>query len=73
MDKLKEKIESHFWRPGYRGDLRAFVLACETCARAKEPARRPRATLEPIMACRFNQIVEIDVAGPFPQTPRGNR
>lgn len=73
VNKLSAKIESRFWWPNYVQDLKSFVRACEVCGRAKEPNPKPLGHLQPIVTGRFNQVVGIDIARPFPYTQRRNQ
>uniref|UniRef100_A0A0R3SXE3 Integrase catalytic domain-containing protein n=1 Tax=Hymenolepis diminuta TaxID=6216 RepID=A0A0R3SXE3_HYMDI len=43
------------------------------CEQAKSPNHQPRAPLQPMRGGFPNEIIGIDLIGPLPQTPRGNR
>lgn len=62
----------YFW-PGMTADVHRWVATCVKCARRKPPPRVSRAPLQPITVTRVNELVALDILGPLPVTPRGNK
>ncbi|XP_045124905.1 uncharacterized protein LOC123512544 [Portunus trituberculatus] len=56
-----------------RSDVREWCRACAVCSAKKGPARRNRAPLQLYTVGAPMERVAVDIAGPFPVTPRGNR
>ena len=71
--KMEEAISARFWWPHQRRDIVNFCNTCQDCIRIKPPPSYPRAPLQPIATGYPNQIVGVDLVGPFPVTPRDNR
>lgn len=63
---------SYYW-PGLGRDVEAFVRACRSCASRKTPAgmRVPLST--PYIATQPFEMISMDIVGPLPKTPRGNK
>lgn len=71
--KLKDKVESRFWWPGYAQDVKNMTEKCRICAQHKDPPRKARAPLVPIRVHGPNEMLGMDMVGPLSTTPRGNR
>ncbi|CAH8642613.1 unnamed protein product [Dicrocoelium dendriticum] len=71
--KMEEAVSQRFWWPDQRRDIVNFCNSCQECLRAKPPQQPHRAPLQPIATGYPNQIVAVDIVGPLPETPRGNR
>ncbi|XP_075919984.1 uncharacterized protein LOC142922927 [Petromyzon marinus] len=61
-----------FW-PGMLRDVTDILLGCTHCAQRKPPAKPACPPLQPISVSRINELVALDILGPFPTTPRGNK
>ena len=67
--RLRERT---YW-VGMRSDVAEWCKVCQTCAARKGPAHRTRAPLQLHQVAAPMERVAVDIAGPFPCTPRGNR
>ncbi len=65
-----ERVKSSFFWPTLGRDVRAFVLACEACGKAKSAHFRTAAPLQSLPASRPLEFVSIDFMS-LPQTSRG--
>ena len=72
-DKTHAKLKERFYWPGYWTEVRLHCEACTSCATRKTPAPKRRAPLQPIQAGHPLEIVAMDLTGPFPESPEGNR
>ena len=65
--------EGWFW-PGYRQDIVNYCRQCVKCNEVNRPAhRRPVPMGRKAIASHFNASVSIDLMGPLPVSPAGNR
>jgi hypothetical protein len=67
-------FHSFFW-PNWKRDVATFVRDCTLCQQLRLPSQPPRfvrATPKPVVACDFNEIVSMDIQGPFVRTTLGN-
>ena len=71
--KMDAAASQRFWWPQQRRDIVNFCNNCEDCIRMKPPRRFLQAPLQPIVTGYPNEIVGVDIVGPLPETPRGNR
>ena len=67
------RLRQRFYWVGMRSDVREWCKACDVCSAKKGPARRNRAPLQLYTVGAPMERVAVDIAGPFPVTPRGNR
>ncbi|KAJ8356847.1 hypothetical protein SKAU_G00196410 [Synaphobranchus kaupii] len=63
---------SFYWVTCWR-DVQAFCCQCDPCTARKGPTDQSRAPLQQYRVGAPVERVAIDVLGPFPRTPRGNR
>ena len=72
--KTLAKVRARFYWPGQKRDVKMRCkLSCTTCNSWKAPPERARAPLETSIVQRPLQRVAMDILGPLPETPRGNR
>nr|VZI30913.1 unnamed protein product [Spirometra erinaceieuropaei] len=62
-----------FWCPNQRRIIQDICNTCPVCAEVKNPNPTQRAPLQPIQAGHPNKIVGVDLMGPMPPSPSGNR
>ncbi|CAL8102490.1 unnamed protein product [Calicophoron daubneyi] len=73
VSKMLEAVRKRLWWPHQHRDVVNFCQTCELCARCKNPKQMNRAPLQSIHAGFPNEIVGVDLIGPLPETPRGNK
>jgi len=71
--KTREKLLQQFYWYGVREDIRNWVRKCDTCGSIKTPSKTARAPLGKMPVGAPMDRLGIDVLGPLPETPRGNR
>jgi len=67
------RLRQRFYWVGMRRDVVEWCRTCHICVSKKGPAQRTRAPLQLYQAGAPMERVAVDIAGPFPRTPRGNR
>lgn len=67
------RLRQRFYWVGMRKDVSEWCKACDVCSAKKGPVRRNRAPLQVYCVGAPMERVAVDIAGPFPVTPRGNR
>ena len=70
-----EKLRQFAYWPGMSRDVEEWCRSCDTCAKRRSPVPRSknRAPMGHIAAaCPFEKIA-IDLMGPLPETPTGNK
>ena len=71
--KTLSRLRQRFYWIGMRQDVQEWCRTCKTCCARNGPARKTRARLQLYQAGTPMQRVAVDIAGPLPVTPRGNR
>ena len=66
-------LRHRFLWPRMRRDVQFAIAACDTCARHKNPLQKQCAPLRGYHVGTPLERVTIDIVGPFPETPRGNK
>ena len=69
VDKINRK---YYWINMY-SDVKRWIKTCPECQARKRSFGKKIGLLQPISVDRVFQRFVIDVAGPWPETPRGNR
>ena len=67
------RLRENFHWPGMSADVEEFVASCVACNRQKRVKRRDKAELQPFTAGAPMEKVHLDLLGPLPITPSGNR
>ena len=73
VTKTRNKIRDRFYWYGYTTDIRSWIRRCDICSRRKSPSTRRRAKLQQDVAGHTGQRIAMDILGPLPITPSGNR
>ena len=73
QNKLESAARRRYWWPHQRRDIRNLCNSCEICAQVKNPQRKNRAPLRPILTGYPNEVVNVDMIGPLPESLKGNR
>ena len=71
--KTLSRLRQRFYWVGMRSDVVEWCRACDVCSARKGPARKNRAPLEVYRVGAPMERAAVDIAGPLPLTPRGNR
>lgn len=71
--KTLKRLRQRFYWVGMRNDVSEWCRACDVCSAKKGPTRRNRAPLQLYSVGAPMERVAVDIAGPLPMTPRGNR
>lgn len=64
--------QSYYW-PGLGRDVERLVKACRICAQRKTPAGLNVPVEPPFVAREPFEQISLDIVGPYPKSPRGNR
>ena len=72
-NKTLAKVRERFYWVGQRKDVAAWCSGCLSCASRKPPPAKSRAPLQLDPVERPLQRVAMDIMGPLPETPRGNK
>ena len=71
--RTHDLIALHYWWPGMRKDIEDYVRSCDSCQRKKED-REFVAPLGSVQEPTTSfEVTAMDVSGPYPVTPRGNK
>jgi hypothetical protein len=73
VQKTKKLIRARFWWPNYASNIERYIKTCPTCQSLKKTGQHRRAPLEPELSSYMGEQVHLDFAGPFSETPRGNK
>ena len=71
--KTLNRVRLTWYWPGMTSDIRRLVKTCEICQKAKSGGLRQPSTQGPLWVGRPWQKVAVDLVGPLPVTPRGNK
>ena len=69
MDKVREP---YYWLH-FRGDVERWCRQCETCAASQGPRSRSQGLMRQHNVGAPFERITVDIAGPFPESDRGNR
>ena len=72
VTKTLEKARRFYW-PGQRRDVEDWCRSCTTCGARKSPTKRLHAPMQLERVGQPMQRVAMDILGPLPETPRGNK
>ena len=73
VHKTHERIRVHFFWPGCKEDVRAWIGSCPLCVAQRVTEEGQRAPMQSYISGAPFQRVSIDVTGPLKETPRGNK
>ena len=71
--KTLSRLRQRFYWIGMRQDVQEWCRTCGTCCARNGPLRKTRARLQLYQSGAPMERVAVDIAGPFPITPQGNR
>lgn len=72
-EETERAIRQRYYWPTMHEDISKYVRRCLPCARCKTNIKIPHAGLKPHVPEHPWDSVSIDIMGPYPQTPNGNR
>jgi hypothetical protein len=70
--KTYQRLQEVAYWPGMWVDTKMFVQPCEVCQKYKPDIDRPAGKLQQTMVNHLNEMLGIDLKGPFPPS-RGTR
>ncbi|CAF0882494.1 unnamed protein product [Brachionus calyciflorus] len=70
--KTLKRITERFYRPGLKAAIINYVKNCDMCQRVKNTQPKRLGNLLQLSPNRPNEIITMDVAGPFPKTLAAN-
>ncbi len=73
VNKTRSKVNERFYWYRLNSDIRSWLRRCNVCAKRKSPSTRRRAALQQDIAGHPGQRIAMDILGPLPTTPTGNR
>ena len=71
--KTLSKLKARFYWPGHYKDVEYWCRTCPDCASCKMPTPHQKAPLSNVAVGSPMQMVAIDLLGPFPTSPAGNK
>ncbi len=71
--KTLSQLRLRFYWPGQTTDVRTWCRTCSVCSARKTPSPKQCANLHTIGAGYPMQVVAVDILGPLPESPSGNK
>lgn len=71
--KTQDKILQNFYWYGLREDVSAYVTTCQICQKNKRLTKGPKGRLGSMLVGAPMDRVSVDILGPLPETPDGNK
>ena len=72
-EETERSIRAKFYWPKMKRDIRYYVRGCPICTFYKRHPNYPRAPQRPRQPRRPFETLTLDLMGPYPETPQGNR
>ena len=73
VEKMLSRLKQRYYWPGYSRSVKQWCATCGPCAARKLPTRHRRAPIQTVQAGEPMQTVAVDIVGPLPVSPSGNR
>ncbi|KAJ7998032.1 hypothetical protein DPEC_G00218330 [Dallia pectoralis] len=73
VNKTLKRLYQAFYWVTCRREVQVYCQRCDACTAHKGPMGQGRAPLQQYRVGALKDRVAVDVLGPFPRTPRGNR
>ena len=73
FDRTYAHLRLKYYWPGMYRDLYQYVKTCQTCQQAKHDTHQRPAPLVPLPATGVFDSWHMDILGPLPMTPEGNK
>ena len=73
VQKTLKRLHLNWYWPGMTTTVRQYIRRCEVCQKAKTGGLLPAQGRRRLFAGRPWQKLAVDLVGPMPETPRGNR
>jgi hypothetical protein len=73
QQKTLSQLRNNFYWPSQAYDVKAWCRTCAVCAARKTPTHKHRAGLHTIHSGYPMQVLAVDILGPLPETPSGNK
>ncbi len=71
--KTLSQLRLRFYWPGQTTDAKTWCCTCSVCSARKTPSPKQHAHLHTIGAGYPMQVVAVDILGPLPESPSGNK
>jgi len=71
--KTEQKVLHNFYWYGLKEDVKLWVTQCDVCAAVKAPPKHPKAPIGDMRVGAPMDRISMDILGPLPLTPRGNK
>lgn len=72
-DGTRQRLRKHFFWPSMGTDVDHFIKICIACSRSKRLRRKNKAPLQNFTAGAPMEKCHMDILGPLPTTPSGNK
>ena len=73
VNKTLDKIRDRFYWVNYCEDVKSWCRKCPVCSASQGPSTRSRGRMQKYNVGLPFERIAIDIAGPFPETDKGNR
>ena len=73
ITKTLSKVTSRFFWHKMRKNVEVWCKTCDLCASRKMPQKKPKAPMKQYNVGAPLERVAVDIMGPFPRTPNGNK
>ena len=71
--KCFEKLRNDYWWPGMFGDVKKWVLTCDSCQMAADLKMVNAGPTKPIIVTKRNELMSVDLIVPLTETDEGNK
>jgi transposase InsO family protein len=71
--RTTKRVQLHWYWPNMNGQIRQLIKTCEVCQLGKNGGTHNPGSKQRLYAGRPWQKVAVDLVGPLPETPRGNK
>lgn len=74
FQRAYEKIRTFFYWDNMKNDIRNYIRSCPVCQQSKTDFKPNKSPMEiTTTSSKFCEQVAMDIVGPLPETPNGNR
>ena len=73
VNKTLASMKAHYCWPGLTSHVKKWVRICQECGAKKSWGKKRRSPLQQYIVCTPMEGLAMDILGPLPLTPHGNR